>query len=215
MAALLKMLYAALKGFSTILCPGSPGYFCHLFKVLACAQLWPCLMMYQGLLLTAKDMLHSRHISNKVQRCNMTHCSTVPFKMLRFDPWIYRARLRRFLLKLQSLLNISLWRYLPFGISLSFLILLPPPPRPSVLNGHHSHSLIGECEFCHYLINVQVSARSGSSAPVGTSVHAHPCSQWRCQTQKRLTRTHTHTLSPICTCKLLSFWLLKAKLGRL
>lgn len=80
---------------------------------------------------------------------------------------------------------------------------------PSVLNGLHSLSLIGECEFCHHLINVQVSAHSGSSAPVGTSVHAHPCSH------RGVRRRKLHTHSAICTCKVLSLWLLKAKLGRL
>lgn len=92
-------------------------------------------------------------------------------------------------------------------------------PTPSVLNGLHSLSLIGECKFCHHLINVQVSARTGSSAPVGTSVHAHPCSYRGVRHRKTHTHirshAHTNTHSLTCTCKVLSLWLLKAKLGRL
>lgn len=70
------------------------------------------------------------------------------------------------------------------------LVISHPFPPPSVLNAVHSLSLIGECEFCHHLINVQDSARSGSSAPLGTSVHAHPCSHRG--VRRRKTHTHTH-----------------------
>lgn len=72
----------------------------------------------------------------------------------------------------------------PSGIPLSFLIL----PGAALSNGRHSHPLIGEREFCHYLINVQVSARSGSSAPLGTSVRVHPSSHGGVRSRK----THAH-----------------------
>lgn len=84
-----------------------------------------------------------------------------------------------------TLPHITPYHHLPNGISLSFLIC----PSLSVLNGLHSLSLIGECKFCHHLINVQVSAHAGSSAPVGTSVRAHPCSHRGVRRRK----THAHT----------------------
>lgn len=93
-----------------------------------------------------------------------------------------------------TLPHITREHYLPSGISLSSLIL----PRPSFLNGHHSHSLIGDCEFCHNLINVQVSAHSGSSAPVGTSVRAHPCSHRGVRRRKAHTHFHPYAHASYC-----------------
>lgn len=90
--------------------------------------------------------------------------------------------------------HITPYHHLPYGISMSFLILSSAP----VSNGIHSLCLIGECKFCHRLINVQVFAHAASFAPVSTSVHAHPCSHRGVRHRKTLTHV------PICTCKLLS-----------
>lgn len=122
-----------------------------------------------------------------------TCCPSFPFSLLLLE--IYYLNVSGPLSNSEALLpHITREHYLPSGISLSSLIL----PRPSVLNGHHSHSLIGDCEFCHYLIIVQVSAHSGSSAPVGTSVRVHPCSHRGVKRRKAHTHFHPYAHASYC-----------------
>lgn len=97
--------------------------------------------------------------------------------------------------------SISLSMGYPCHFSSSF-----PPFQTSTIH----FPLIGECEFCHHLINVPVSTLSASSAPAGTSVHAHLPSH-----RGVSGGAASHAPSALRTCGLLSLWLLKAKLDRL